>query len=48
MIGDGFSEERNSRVAEMRGMKPGEIVRKQQGKDLFAFWGCVRVSQLLL
>lgn len=48
MMGDDFSEERNGRVAEMRGMKTGKIIRKQQGKALFAFLGCVRVSQLLL
>lgn len=46
MIGD-FSEERNGRVAEMRGMKESEIVRKPHGKALFAFWGCVRVGLLL-
>jgi hypothetical protein len=47
MIGDGFSEEKNGRVDEIRTMKAGEIVRKQHGQALFAFWGCVRVSQLL-
>jgi hypothetical protein len=47
MIGDDFSEEKNGRVAEMRGMKAGELVRKQHGKALFAFLGCVRVSPLL-
>jgi hypothetical protein len=48
MMGDVLTEERNGRVAEMRGMKAAEIVRKQQGKAPFAFFSCVRVSQLLL
>ena len=47
MIGDDFSEERNGRIAETRGMKAGEIVRKHHSKALFAFLGCVRVSKLL-
>jgi hypothetical protein len=47
MIGDDFSEEKNGRIVEMRGMKAGKIVRKHHSKALFAFLGCVRVSKLL-